>query len=154
MTPGSSKRQVQLHGFPIPLRVPLCSPEGFCSPCCRDGKLQETTWDASDALLVRRTLQHTVPTPHCLHPHTVQTPQDLINSRGWIPREVILGEDARSHAPEDSLLQDAREAAPPTLLLPIMEMARLLQWTQQPGAEVDDDLLPEVWESVVKCEEV
>ncbi|NWR82063.1 MOGS glucosidase, partial [Centropus unirufus] len=42
---------------------------------------------------------------------------DLMNAEGWIPREQILGEEARSKVPPEFLLQDGETANPPTLLL-------------------------------------
>ncbi|XP_053921994.1 mannosyl-oligosaccharide glucosidase isoform X3 [Cuculus canorus] len=42
---------------------------------------------------------------------------DLMNADGWIPREQILGEEARAKVPPEFLLQDSETANPPTLLL-------------------------------------
>ncbi|NXU55680.1 MOGS glucosidase, partial [Turnix velox] len=46
---------------------------------------------------------------------------DLMNAEGWIPREQILGEEARAKVPSEFLLQHSETANPPTLLL-------ALQW--------------------------
>lgn len=42
---------------------------------------------------------------------------DLMNADGWIPREQILGEEARAKVPPEFLLQQPGTANPPTLLL-------------------------------------
>ncbi|KAG2443621.1 hypothetical protein HXX76_001971 [Chlamydomonas incerta] len=51
---------------------------------------------------------------------------DLINSQGWIPREQILGEEARSRVPAEFVVQDPTHANPPSLFLPIAHMAAQL----------------------------
>jgi len=42
---------------------------------------------------------------------------DLMNSEGWIPREQILGKEARAKVPDEFVVQHNRNANPPTLLL-------------------------------------
>ncbi|RMC14593.1 hypothetical protein DUI87_09691 [Hirundo rustica rustica] len=42
---------------------------------------------------------------------------DLLNADGWIPREQILGEEARARVPAEFVLQHSETANPPTLLL-------------------------------------
>ncbi|RLW09218.1 hypothetical protein DV515_00003089 [Chloebia gouldiae] len=42
---------------------------------------------------------------------------DLLNADGWIPREQILGEEARSRVPPEFVVQHSETANPPTLLL-------------------------------------
>lgn len=44
---------------------------------------------------------------------------DLLNVRGWIPREQILGEEARSFVPEEFVAQHTDNGNPPTLFLPL-----------------------------------
>ncbi|XP_027586405.2 mannosyl-oligosaccharide glucosidase [Pipra filicauda] len=42
---------------------------------------------------------------------------DLMNADGWIPREQILGDEARARVPPEFVLQHSETANPPTLLL-------------------------------------
>eukprot|EP00195_Chlamydomonas_chlamydogama_P007994 CAMPEP_0202898164 /NCGR_PEP_ID=MMETSP1392-20130828/6754_1 /ASSEMBLY_ACC=CAM_ASM_000868 /TAXON_ID=225041 /ORGANISM="Chlamydomonas chlamydogama, Strain SAG 11-48b" /LENGTH=860 /DNA_ID=CAMNT_0049584015 /DNA_START=924 /DNA_END=3506 /DNA_ORIENTATION=- len=65
---------------------------------------------------------------------------DLMNTHGWIPREQILGKEAAQRVPAEFVVQDPSHANPPSLFLPIMNMARQLQ---RAAASQDADL-PEV----------
>ncbi|XP_074890946.1 mannosyl-oligosaccharide glucosidase [Buteo buteo] len=47
---------------------------------------------------------------------------DLMNAEGWIPREQILGEEARAKVPPEFLLQHSETANPPTLLLALQRL--------------------------------
>lgn len=47
---------------------------------------------------------------------------DLMNSEGWIPREQILGDEARTKVPAEFVTQHNENANPPTLILPIKYM--------------------------------
>ena len=47
---------------------------------------------------------------------------DLINIEGWIPREQILGGEARTKVPAEFVVQHNENANPPTLILPIKSM--------------------------------
>lgn len=47
---------------------------------------------------------------------------DLMNSEGWIPREQILGDEARTKVPPEFITQHNENANPPTLILPIKSM--------------------------------
>lgn len=47
---------------------------------------------------------------------------DLMNVDGWIPREVILGQEAESKVPEEFLVQKATNANPPTFLIALERM--------------------------------
>ncbi|KAJ7299602.1 hypothetical protein O6H91_Y196800 [Diphasiastrum complanatum] len=51
---------------------------------------------------------------------------DLMNEDGWIPREQILGAEARSKVPEEFILQRTDNANPPTLFLSLHEVASSL----------------------------
>ncbi|GLC49260.1 hypothetical protein PLESTB_000199900 [Pleodorina starrii] len=51
---------------------------------------------------------------------------DLMNAQGWIPREQILGEEARTRVPAEFVVQNPSHANPPSLFLPIAKMASQL----------------------------
>ena len=51
---------------------------------------------------------------------------DLMNEEGWIPREQILGEEARAKVPEEFIVQYNENANPPTLFLPLQRIVREL----------------------------
>uniref|UniRef100_H2ZJN7 Mannosyl-oligosaccharide glucosidase n=1 Tax=Ciona savignyi TaxID=51511 RepID=H2ZJN7_CIOSA len=48
----------------------------------------------------------------------------LLNKDGWIPREQILGEEARSKVPTEFVVQHNKNANPPTLFLAIESILR------------------------------
>ena len=52
---------------------------------------------------------------------------DLLNSEGWIPREQILGKEARAKVPDEFVVQHNRNANPPTLLLTLHSIVQGLQ---------------------------
>ena len=47
---------------------------------------------------------------------------DLLNAEGWIPREQILGPEARAKVPAEFVVQRNSNANPPTLLLTLSSM--------------------------------
>lgn len=49
---------------------------------------------------------------------------DLMNSNGWIPREQILGSEARSKVPAEFVVQHDTNANPPTFFLPLQSILR------------------------------
>lgn len=51
---------------------------------------------------------------------------DLINVEGWIPREQILGDEARSKVPAEFIVQRNANANPPTLFLALQELIEQL----------------------------
>lgn len=52
---------------------------------------------------------------------------DLLNTEGWIPREQILGKEARAKVPEEFIVQHNRNANPPTLLLTLHRIVKDLE---------------------------
>lgn len=63
---------------------------------------------------------------------------DLINVDGWIPREQILGSEARSKVPEEFVLQHTSNANPPTLFLAIQDFLSSLSKEPTPSLSEDD----------------
>jgi mannosyl-oligosaccharide glucosidase len=51
----------------------------------------------------------------------------LMDKDGWIAREQILGEEARSKVPEEFQVQHRHYANPPTLLLPVLRLVGQLE---------------------------
>lgn len=49
---------------------------------------------------------------------------DLLNVEGWIPREQILGFEARAKVPAEFVVQRNTNANPPTLFLPIQKLIK------------------------------
>lgn len=47
---------------------------------------------------------------------------DLLNVEGWIPREQILGFEARAKVPVEFVVQRDKNGNPPTFILPLEEM--------------------------------
>lgn len=65
---------------------------------------------------------------------------DLINVEGWIPREQILGDEARSKVPAEFVVQRNENANPPTLFLALQEL--LEQLASHPDAPESSPTLP------------
>jgi mannosyl-oligosaccharide glucosidase len=49
---------------------------------------------------------------------------DLMNTEGWIPREQILGDEAKAKVPSEFVVQRNKNANPPTFFLPLQEMVK------------------------------
>ncbi len=49
---------------------------------------------------------------------------DLLNADGWIPREQILGDEARKKVPKEFVVQHGENANPPTLFLAIQSILK------------------------------
>lgn len=52
---------------------------------------------------------------------------DLINVEGWIPREQILGLEARAKVPSEFVIQNNKNANPPTLILTLHSIVNQIQ---------------------------
>ncbi|KTW28532.1 hypothetical protein T552_01792 [Pneumocystis carinii B80] len=61
----------------------------------------------------------------------------LIDDDGWIAREQILGDEARSKVPKEFIIQHSYFANPPTLILPIISFLEKLE--QNNKNETDQD---------------
>ena len=57
---------------------------------------------------------------------------DLMNAEGWIPREQILGDEARAKVPKEFIVQHNKNANPPTLFLPLQNIVRRLIQSSEP----------------------
>jgi len=57
---------------------------------------------------------------------------DLINREGWIPREQILGPEARSKVPSEFVVQHNDNANPPAFFLPLMKIVPKLVQSGHP----------------------
>ncbi|SCU87606.1 LAMI_0D06744g1_1 [Lachancea mirantina] len=61
---------------------------------------------------------------------------NLIDEDGWVARELILGDEARSKVPEEFQVQNPNIANPPTLLLCFSEMlARAQEFSEAQGTD-------------------
>uniref|UniRef100_A0A8C1LFE4 Mannosyl-oligosaccharide glucosidase n=1 Tax=Cyprinus carpio TaxID=7962 RepID=A0A8C1LFE4_CYPCA len=65
---------------------------------------------------------------------------DLINVEGWIPREQILDDEARSKVPSEFIVQHNENANPPTLFLALQEL--LEQLDAQPELSSSQTMIP------------
>ncbi|XP_065813717.1 mannosyl-oligosaccharide glucosidase isoform X1 [Labrus bergylta] len=65
---------------------------------------------------------------------------DLMNMEGWIPREQILGDEARSKVPAEFVVQRNENANPPTLFLALQELIQ--QFSSNPDKTTSQATLP------------
>lgn len=63
---------------------------------------------------------------------------DLVNTEGWIPRELILGLEARAKVPQEFVVQNNEYANPPTFFLPLKNIVKELK---NSGASKDQQYL-------------
>ena len=56
---------------------------------------------------------------------------DMMNVEGWIPREQILGLEARAKVPAEFVVQKNTNANPPTLLLTLHSMVQDFKQTDE-----------------------
>ncbi|XP_068230220.1 mannosyl-oligosaccharide glucosidase [Palaemon carinicauda] len=67
---------------------------------------------------------------------------DLMNWDGWIPREQILGLEARARVPDEFVVQRGKNANPPTLLLTLHSM---MSGFQRDLSDDDYEYLSRLW---------
>ncbi|CAI8052468.1 Mannosyl-oligosaccharide glucosidase GCS1, partial [Geodia barretti] len=74
---------------------------------------------------------------------------DLINSEGWIPREQILGHEARSKVPPEFIVQHNENANPPTFFLTMETLLSRMESEGRVDMEYLDSVYPrlQVWYS-------
>jgi hypothetical protein len=72
---------------------------------------------------------------------------DLMNKQGWIPREQILGKEARARVPVEFLVQHPSHANPPSLYLPLLAHAAAASGgaTTDPEAQKARAFLKTAW---------
>ncbi|KAL8604947.1 hypothetical protein ACOMHN_028575 [Nucella lapillus] len=58
---------------------------------------------------------------------------DLMNTEGWIPREQILGVEARAKVPAEFVVQRNKNANPPTFFLPLQRLIHKMVSNQDPS---------------------
>ncbi|XP_071948524.1 mannosyl-oligosaccharide glucosidase-like [Antedon mediterranea] len=72
---------------------------------------------------------------------------DLMNIEGWIPREQILGQEARSRVPDEFVVQNNENANPPTLFLSIQSILRTIDSKAETSKQFISRIFPrlKVW---------
>jgi mannosyl-oligosaccharide glucosidase len=66
---------------------------------------------------------------------------DLLNVHGWIPREQILGDEARSKVPDEFVLQHISNANPPTLFMVLDKLVASYKEEKALGKHNEEDEL-------------
>jgi mannosyl-oligosaccharide glucosidase len=66
---------------------------------------------------------------------------DLMNVEGWIPREVILSDEARAKVPSEFWIQNNQFANPPTLFLPLYKLIhRVNEHIKSTGKSINEPI--------------
>ena len=68
---------------------------------------------------------------------------DMMNIEGWIPREQILGLEARAKVPDEFVVQKNTNANPPTLLLTLHSMVH--DFKQKDDQKWFEEYLKRIW---------
>ncbi|KAG5520217.1 hypothetical protein PMAC_001295 [Pneumocystis sp. 'macacae'] len=71
----------------------------------------------------------------------------LMDDDGWIAREQILGDEARSKVPKEFVVQYSHYANPPTIVLPIISFLEKLDYNQE-------DLQEDIYSKYIKYPEL
>ena len=67
----------------------------------------------------------------------------MMNVEGWIPREQILGLEARAKVPDEFVVQKNTNANPPTLLLTLHSMVH--DFKQKDDQKWFEEYLKRIW---------
>ena len=67
----------------------------------------------------------------------------MMNIEGWIPREQILGLEARAKVPDEFVVQKNTNANPPTLLLTLHSMVH--DFKQKDDQKWFEEYLKRIW---------
>lgn len=66
---------------------------------------------------------------------------DKIDEKGWIGREQILGDEARSKVPFEYITQNPKYSNPPAILLPIEMLSNITEVEEDEKKEINDKLM-------------
>jgi mannosyl-oligosaccharide glucosidase len=127
--PGAAPNTVVGEGFPSSLFTAVPSRSTFPRGFLWDEGFHQLLVRRWDAALCRDALASWL---------------DLLTASGWVPREQILGAEARARVPNEFVVQRPGHGNPPSLLLPILEMAedvqgRAARWVGGGGGEGGGD---------------
>ena len=68
---------------------------------------------------------------------------DLMNVKGWIPREAILGDEALARVPSEFVVQNPSHANPPSMLISLHKMASSVKNRESSDTMVEEKLFLE-----------
>jgi hypothetical protein len=106
--PGANPGTTVGRGFLAPLFTAVPSRSTFPRGFLWDEGFHQLLVRRWDAALCRDALAHWL---------------DLLTAGGWVPREQILGLEARARVPREFVVQRPGHGNPPSLMLPLLEVA-------------------------------